>query len=137
MTKENKIIYQKFIKREDVRRNRKQIYIFGDNDVRSGFGGQAKEMRGEPNSIGIRVKKLPNNAINSFYSDDDYLENIEKILDDFIIVEKKLLEGAKIVIPEGGIGTGLSRLKEYAPMTFNFLVDCISYLEMKYNKGEE
>lgn len=43
----------KYIKRQDLKSNPNTQYLFGDNLKRSGFGGQAKEMRGEPNAIGI------------------------------------------------------------------------------------
>ena len=36
------IIFQKMIYREDLIRNRSVIYVFGDNDLRIGKGGQAK-----------------------------------------------------------------------------------------------
>lgn len=48
------------------------IYLFGDNLLRKGLGGQAKEMRGEPNTLGIVSKKYPSNSLSSFYSDGDF-----------------------------------------------------------------
>jgi hypothetical protein len=53
------IIYQKYIKREDLRANPTVLYVFGDNEARTGLGGQAKEMRGEPNAVGIATKASP------------------------------------------------------------------------------
>ena len=47
------IIFQDFITRKDVRENRFKIYVFGDNLQKIGYGGQAKAMRGEYNTIGI------------------------------------------------------------------------------------
>ncbi len=46
-----------YITREIVRDNPKKIFVFGDNDERDGFGGQAGQMRGEKNSIGIQQRK--------------------------------------------------------------------------------
>ncbi len=71
------IIFQKFIYREDLKTNQGVMYLFGDNDMRVGKGGQAKEMRGEPNAIGIRVKKAPKTT-NAYYTDEEYQSNIEK-----------------------------------------------------------
>jgi len=47
------ILYQDQIKRDDLRAHPDRIYLFGDNVARQGRGGQAKEMRGEPNALGI------------------------------------------------------------------------------------
>ncbi len=76
------IIFQKFIYREDLKNNQGVIYLFGDNDMRRGRGGQAKEMRGEPNSIGIRVKKSPGTGDGiggAYYTDREYHTNIAYI----------------------------------------------------------
>ena len=35
-----------YIRREDVQANPNKIFVFGDNIMREGLGGQAKEMRG-------------------------------------------------------------------------------------------
>ena len=53
------VIYQKRICRDDLRRNPNAVYIFGDNEARTGLGGQAREMRGEPNAMGIATKRSP------------------------------------------------------------------------------
>lgn len=125
-----RIVKQKFITRFDIQTNPNQIYIFGDNDARTGYGGQAQEMRGEPNSIGIRVKKLPDNDPASFYTDDEYSNNVQKINQDINLIRKNaILKGKTIVIPEDGIGTGYAHLQKTAPKTFKFLTSVIKYLE--------
>lgn len=125
------IIRQKFISRADVQANPEKIYIFGDNDQRKGLGGQAEEMRGEPNAIGIRVKKEPKKEeTTSFYTDDEYKENIVKINEDINKIRTEaILKGKTIIIPEDGIGTGLSALEAHAPKTYNFLVRVLEYVE--------
>lgn len=50
------VLHQKFIFREDLQANPDVYYLFGDNVERRGLGGQAKEMRGEPNAIGVATK---------------------------------------------------------------------------------
>lgn len=99
------------------------IFLFGDNDERTGRGGQAKVMRDYQNdrAIGIRTKKAPNNDESSFYTDDEYEENIKKIGEDLMKVYRKVMEGKTIVIPSDGIGTGLSDLPNRAPKTFQYL----------------
>ena len=66
------IIFQKMIYREDLIRNPDTIYLFGDNDKRKGLGGQAKEMRGESNAIGIRTKKAPFSDNSAYYIDSEF-----------------------------------------------------------------
>jgi hypothetical protein len=94
--------------------------VFGDNDQRAGLGGQAKEMRGEQNAIGIRVKKSPAMDADSFYTDSEYDSNIEKIAEDLTRLSV-FAWGKTIVFPESGIGTGLALLKSKAPKTFAYL----------------
>jgi hypothetical protein len=53
------LIFQEWITRKDLRENPDKRYVFGDNVERRGYGGQAKEMRGEPNAIGVVTKWAP------------------------------------------------------------------------------
>jgi len=114
------ITYKNYISRDDIKTNRTSIFIFGDNDQRSGFGGQAKEMRGEPNAVGIRVKKHPSMNANAFYKDSEYKNNIIKIDEDINNLEK-LAYNKTIVFPSNGIGTGMAKLNISAPETFRYL----------------
>ena len=112
--------YRKHITRHDLTHHRDTIFVFGDNDVRSGLGGQAREMRGEPNAVGVRVKKSPSMDSSSFYTDDEYQDNIRKITED--LRQLKIVSHNKnIIFPEDGIGTGLALLYSTAPKTFEFL----------------
>jgi hypothetical protein len=126
------IEYKKYITRSDLKKSRKwdpdtekfgpytKIFVFGDNDRRSGFGGQAKEMRGEPNAIGVRVKKAPSMDPSSFYTDDDFGANAAKIAEDLNLLAK-IAHNKTIVFPEDGIGTGMAMLNRTAPQTFLYL----------------
>ena len=105
---------------EDVNNNPNKIFVFGDNNAREGKGGQAI-IRGLKNTAGIRTKKLPNNKASSFYRDSDFDDNRKKILEDIMTIKNYMLFGYTIVLSENGYGTGLARLKEYAPKTFEFL----------------
>ena len=66
------LIRQKWITRDDLKSNRNQIYVFGDNMIREGYGGQAAAMRGEPNSFGIPTKWLPTNDTKAFFTDTEW-----------------------------------------------------------------
>jgi hypothetical protein len=127
------IEYMKFISRDYIRANPDKYFIVGDNDSRIGSGGQAKEMRGEANSIGIRVKKTAGTNKSAYYTDSEYLDNVTKIVQDFATVNYYLKKGKTVVVPSDGIGTGLAKLKDYAPYTLKFVKDIIKTLE-KHNE---
>lgn len=104
--------------RQDIKANPKKLYIFGDNFQETGYGGQAKEARGEHNSLGIPTKRYPTFAEGAYLRDNDLVEWKA-------ISEPKLWQalntlkaGGVVVWPASGIGTGLARLSETAPLIF-------------------
>lgn len=130
------IIYQKFIFRSDLQANPDVYYVFGDNDCREGKGGQAKEMRGEPNAIGIRTKKAPTYEKHDFYFDWDYDANIAKISEDFERVRLLLGQGKTVIYPQDGVGTGRANLLLTAPKTLQFIQVVESELFEQYSVKE-
>jgi transcription elongation GreA/GreB family factor len=92
-------------------------FLFGDNLQQKGLGGQAKEMRGEPNTIGIPTKKKPSMSEDSFFTDKEFSENKKAIDDAF----SKIPKGSVVIIPKSGLGTGLAKLESKAPKTFAYL----------------
>jgi len=105
---------------EDIKNNPNKIFVFGDNNTRTGMGGQAI-IRGLKNTAGIRTKRAPNNKSSSFYRDSELDENKKNILEDVMSIKNHMLFGYTIVLSENGYGTGLARLKETAPKTFEYL----------------
>ena len=105
------------ITRADVRAEKDKIFLFGDNLTGRGFGGQAKEMRGEQNAVGIPTKKAPSNNPNSFFTDKEFSPN-KQAIDEAV---GKIPPDKIIVIPKAGLGTGLAQLEEKAPETFAYL----------------
>ena len=105
------------ISREDIRAEKDKIFLFGDNLTGRGYGGQAKEMRGEENAIGIPTKKAPSNNQSSFFTDKELTANIKAIDKAF----SKIPPDKTVVIPKAGLGTGLAQLEEKAPNTFAYL----------------
>lgn len=101
------IIRQKRIVRSDLRNNPSLLYVFGDNVARVGYGGQAKEMRGEPNAFGIATLLSPGRP---------FLDNLDgaardgrrALLDDTRELHQTMNRWAGIVWPADGIGTGLA-----------------------------
>jgi len=119
-----KVIHKKFITRDDLKRNRDKIFLFGDNLQETGYSGQAKEMRGEPNSIGIPTKKSPDMNEESFFTDNEFEDNKRTIDEAFV----KIPKGKTIVVPSSGLGTGLAQLNKRAPKTFQYLQSKIKEL---------
>jgi hypothetical protein len=112
----------KWISRSFVREHRDHIFLFGDNLVRRGLGGQAAAMRGEPNVVGIPTKKLPSNSGHAFFTDAEFELNkaaIDQAFERLSVICSTTDQ--VIVIPADGIGTGRAQLESRAPLTFAYL----------------
>lgn len=129
------IEYQDFITMVDEHPDK--IFLFGDNDKGTGYGGQAKEMRNKANTIGIPTKKLPDTTPESYYTDAELDDNKKKINASIKLVINEIKKGKTIVIPSAGIGTGLAKLREKAPKTFSFLQGTLKALERYVDSYEE
>ena len=131
----NMVIFQKRIKRTDLQSNKNKLYLFGDNSLKIGMGGQAKEMRGEPNAVGIITKFYPSMKINAFLTD----ENEDSICllwkKQFQPVIKHLIAGGDVIIPLDGLGTGLAMLHIKAPKLYIKLKLLIETLGNIYGKA--
>ena len=106
------IEYRKHITRAMLRAEPEKLFVFGDNMIRRGFGGQAKEMRGEPNAIGIPTKWYPSMHKDAFFVDSDSIAFENHSAGEVISLR---LHSGIIVWPEDGIGTGRAQLKQRAP----------------------
>jgi hypothetical protein len=124
----------KYITRQFVKLHPNDIFVFGDNMARRGFKGQAKEMRGEPNAIGIPTKWLPSNLSHAFFSEKDWLKTsvLEAICGSFVIIESKLLQGKNVYIPYYGLGTGFAQLQIKAPTIANFIDKAVEDLAGRF-----
>lgn len=130
------IKYIKRYTRKFIREHPNDIFVFGDNVSRIGFGGQAKEARGELNTIGIPTKWYPNNSTNSYFSDKDFYDDsgLKDLIDlDFSHIKLNLLAGSDVYFPEDGIGTGLAQLNSRAPKIFAYIQNRIKELEGEFN----
>ena len=118
------VIYQKRICRDDLRRNPDAIYLFGDNEARTGLGGQAREMRAEPNAFGIATKKSPY----EFWSDETFECNTFTMYGDYLKINRAKQKYKTIIIPSDGLGTGLAQLATCAPKTFEYLTGVLKLI---------
>ena len=121
------IVYTKqWITREYMDAHPTWLFLFGDNLLGHGWGGQAREMRGAPNALGIPTKKRPDRRGGSYFTDDEYEKNCAAIDRAF---ERIYQEGWMVVVlPEHGIGTGLADLPYQAPRTYEHLLEKIREL---------
>lgn len=113
------ILFQRVIRREDLRRNPQVLYVFGDNVERKGMGGLAAECRGEQNAAGVATKF----TAHEFYRNDPIDVAVQnRIIDgDMKSLFNLLKLGGIVVWPAAGIGRGLARLPEFAPLTFDHI----------------
>lgn len=111
----------KFITRKLVRAEPFILFVFGDNMAGTGFGGQAKEMRGEENSVGIPTKLLPSMEEGAFFRNTDFERAKPKIDAAFVRLFIHAAHGGEIYWPADGIGTGRAELKKRAPRIWDLI----------------
>ena len=114
----------------DVQANPSLLFVFGDNDKKYGAGGQAI-IRHEHNTCGIPTKKTPTDAYSSFYNDEEYDDNCQKIINSIENIKALIMYNYTgpnntkkyqgVVFPQDNFGTGLAQLPTRAPRTFTFL----------------
>lgn len=113
------VLFQKRVFREDLIRNRSALYVFGDNFKRQGRGGQAREMRGEPNAVGVATKWAPDAY---FTEDSGEVAAQNRIIDeDMKPLFAKVNAGGIVIWPTDGIGTQRAELALRAPSTWDHL----------------
>jgi hypothetical protein len=100
------IIWRKemIITREYLRANPKHIFVFGDNDQRSGKGGAAI-LRDEPNTYGFITKKAPNHSGSAFYRPEEYITIYKREIN---LLKKKISENPDCTFLITKIGAGLA-----------------------------
>lgn len=118
------VIRQKMIYRADLQANPHILYVFGDNLQRVGMGGQAGEMRGEPNAFGFATKRDPGMSEDSFFYDDNGADT-DAVFSEFVRIRGVLINRpfaySGIVVPSDGLGSGLARLNETAPNLYRLI----------------
>ena len=113
-------IFKGFWTESDVLNNPDWLFIFGDNNVQLGCGGQAV-IRNCSNAMGIPTKKYPSNHRKSFYSDNEISDNRERIANAIELIKEASTSYKYVIFPRDGFGTGLARLEEVAPKTNEYL----------------
>lgn len=117
----------------DCRKNPDDLFVFGDNMVRRGTGGQAA-IRSAPNAIGLATKHTPSTNSAAYFSNADidlFREEVRRI---HAIISPALKSGKKIWFPAGGLGSGLSRMPDKAPDLYQGLC---KYLGMIFRQEHD
>ena len=112
----------------DVIMNPKALFIYGDNNIGKGKGGQAI-IRDLPNTFGIPTKKYPSNNSNAYYTDAEIIENIRRIRSAINSIVYLSSRYEYVVLPENGFGTGLADLPRKAPGTYKYLVSAVEQMK--------
>ena len=105
---------------EIVKANPNKLFVFGDNMLRYGKGGQAV-IRDLPNTLGIVTKREPRTGKSAYFSDaedemDTLLQDIRKL---WLISRCNTF--THIVFPTKGIGTGRARMKSKSPILYKMM----------------
>lgn len=126
-----RVIRSVHIVREHLRAHPDTLYLYGDNMLSAGLGGQAKEMRGEPNAKGVPTKWAPTTDETAYFVDADLDDaSVRSRIDyAFAVARTALLAGKDVVIPTDGFGTGRAQLRTRAPRILDYINLCISNLE--------
>lgn len=115
------MIFQEWIVRADLRANPDRLYLFGDNERREGLGGQAREMRGEPNALGIATKRAPSMQPWALWTDADFKRCAAIIDRDVVRALEHAAAGGIVVCPKAGLGTDRAKLPTNAPRIYQYL----------------
>jgi hypothetical protein len=119
------------ITRAMVRCDQQSVFVYGDNMEGRGLGGQAGQMRGEPNTIGVPTKWKPERTPTAYFTDADWNDSNVRhaIVGAFDRMLEALAVGKDVVIPADGLGTGLAELPQRSPLIFGYIVAAIASLE--------
>lgn len=114
-----------------------KYFVFGDNTQGYGNGGQAC-IRDCDNSLGVPTKWAPGGEAEDYFdkTNNFFTEVVGQILPSMVEIEDLLEQGADVVFPQDGLGTGLAELPKRFPEIHKFICDWIDYLKSQYGEKE-
>ena len=114
------ILLQNRFSIEDCSNHPDRVFIFGDNLIQKGKGGQAI-IRDCHNAYGIPTKRLPSMDSDSFFNDEfDEYEAVKSAIEKLIVLKHSRRE-ITFVFPTDGLGTGLAQMKTKSPKLFKYM----------------
>jgi len=102
------LIFQDLITENDLIDHPDRLYLFDDNEIRRGRGGQAGVCRGHPNVVSVATKRSPDCTLHAYWNDVEFDCFIASIAHDLTPAMLHILKGGTAVCPTRGLGTGLS-----------------------------
>jgi hypothetical protein len=102
-----------------IQANKDTLFVFGDNNQRIGYGGQAAVARGEPNTFGLATKWGPGTEAEDYFGDNYASEQVMKR--DIMMLAFRAKNYKKIHIING-IGEGRAQLPTRAPKLFAYMI---------------
>ena len=121
---------------EIVKNNPNKLFVFGDNMLRYGKGGQAI-IRDLPNTLGIVTKRAPRTDEFAYFSDAD--DEMDAMLQDIrkLYLINRCNVFTHIVFPTKGIGTGRAHMKSKSPMLYKMMKNKLeTYFNYTFEDGE-
>ena len=121
---------------EIVKANPNKLFVFGDNMLRYGKGGQAI-IRDLPNTIGIATKRTPRTDDSAYFSDAD--DEMDTLLQDIrkLWLISKCNVFTHIMFPTKGLGTGRAHMKSKSPMLYKMMKNKLeTYFNYTFEDGE-
>ena len=123
-------IQEEWYSLEQCEKNPNKLYIFGDNAMRVGNGGQA-QIRPADNSYGIATKSTPMTNELAYFGDrqdeaDIIFGDIVELYDVYMGMTESNYD--TIVFPADGLGTGLSQMPERSPKLYKWMNSTIEML---------
>ena len=112
----NVLIEEKWYSIGMLSENLKHLYIFGDNTMCIGNGGQA-QIRDCYNSMGVATKRAPAMTDDAFFGDTekDYINLLNDLVRLSMLLKNPLYDDWTLVFPIDGLGTGLSQMPLRSP----------------------
>lgn len=126
---------KQFYTEDLLRANKDKAFLFGDNTLGRGKGGQAA-IRDERNALGIPTKRLPSNDLDAFFYEHEIDRFIGKVVTALNYVSA-VAERTHIVVPidaNGSIslGLGLAALDKNSPTTYRLICAYLEALADRY-----
>lgn len=100
------------------------IFVFGDNLLREGHGGQAI-IRNEPNTYGIRTKKAAGSAKSDYFYDSDFFW-FARVINEDLSALRELNKKHRLVFHSNGYGNGRAKLDKLAPKCYTYLNNALN-----------
>ena len=123
------LIFQDRIVSDDLHAHPDRLFLFGDNELRRGRGGQAAACRGHTNAVGVATMRAPDREDSAYWTDADY-DRITTVIDhDLAPAFDHIRLGGTVVCPSAGLGTGRAELPSRAPRVFAYLRQSIIRLK--------